>query len=160
MQANSPSPSKARQVAGNILIYLGGLMIFAGGCLKFAHVPKVVAEMTSLGFGGDKLTLVASLEVLAALLFVLRPLRSIGLLFVSSFLGGAICAHIQHGPYSAAVPPAMVLGFCWWGVFLRYPQAFWSIESSQLSTGQMATPEPGTERRIVGRPRAAADHAR
>ena len=139
MQTNSPSPSKARFLAGNILIYLGAFVLLAGGLTKFAHVPKVVAELTSLGLGGDKLTLVASLEVLAAFLFAIKPARSIGILFLSAYLGGAVCAHVQHGPYVAAVPPAIVLSICWLGVFLRYPQALWSVENSTLSTRQFAS---------------------
>jgi hypothetical protein len=128
--------SRKRQLAGNILIYFGAFGLFAGGCAKFAHVPKVVDQLTSMGLGGDKIILVASLEVLAALLFAFRPTRSFGLLFLSAYLGGAVCAHIQHGPFLSFLAPAIVLGVCWLGTFLRHPQAFWSIEDGKVSQKQ------------------------
>jgi hypothetical protein len=92
-----------------------------------------------MGLGGDKLTLVASLEVLAALLFVFRPVRSFGLLFLSSYLGGAVCAHVQQGPVFAFLPPAIVLGVCWLGTFLRHPQALWSIGDRKVNRKQYAS---------------------
>lgn len=127
---NSSSPSKTRQIAGNILVYLGGFALLGGGVTKFAHVPKVVAQMTSMGLGGDKLTLVASLEVLTALLFLFEPVRSIGLLLLSSFLGGAICAHVQSDQYFAVIPPMIVMSICWLGATLLHPQVLWSLHPS------------------------------
>jgi hypothetical protein len=131
--------SRKRQVAGNIMIYLGAFGLFAGGCAKFAHVPKVVDQLTSMGLGGDKLLLVASLEVLAALLFAFRPVRLFGVLFLSAYLGGAVCAHVQHGPFLSFLAPAIPLGACWLGTFLRHPQAFWSIDDSKFSSKQYAS---------------------
>ena len=92
-------PSEWRRRAGNIFIGIAGFVLLGSGSLKFAHVPEVVNEMTSLGLAGWKLNLVASLEVLSGLLFVLRPLRSLGLLIASAYLGAAICAHVQSDQY-------------------------------------------------------------
>jgi hypothetical protein len=137
MQTPHPSPSKARIVAGNILITLGGLALLGGGLAKFAHVPKVAAQMTLIGFSGDKLLLVATLEVLAALLVLFRPARPFGLLFVSSYLGGSICAHVQSNQYFEVVPPMIVMGICWLGVVLRHPQALWSAAAESGSAAQV-----------------------
>jgi hypothetical protein len=136
MNTDSPSPQKTRFMVGNILIYLGAFGLFAGGVAKFAHVPKVVEQLTSMGLGGSKLTLVASLEVLAAVLLAFRPVRSIGILFLSAYLGGAVCAHVQQGAIVAVNPPAMVLGICWLGVFLRHPQSLWSLRENSVSPRQ------------------------
>jgi hypothetical protein len=128
-------------MAGNILISLGGLGLVFGGLTKFAHVPKVAAQMTLIGFGGNKLLLVATLEVLAAFLVLFRATRPFGLLFVSSYLGGAICAHVQANQYREVVPAMIVLGICWLGVVLRHPQALWSAagESSNAAQFESAT---------------------
>lgn len=136
MNTVSPSPNKTRFIVGNILIYLGVFGLFAGGIAKFAHVPKVVEQLTSMGLGGSKLTLVASLEVLAAALLAFRPVRSIGILFLSAYLGGAVCAHVQQGAIVAVNPPAIVLGICWLGIFLRHPQSLWSLSESNVSPKQ------------------------
>jgi hypothetical protein len=136
MQSNYQPPSSARVMAGNISISLGGLGLVFGGLTKFAHVPKVAAQMTLIGFGGHKLLLVATLEVLAAFLVLFRATRPFGLLFVSSYLGGAICAHVQANQYGEVIPPMIVMGICWLGVALRHPQALWSPSGESSSAAQ------------------------
>jgi DoxX-like protein len=138
MNTDSPSPNRTRFIVGNILIYLGAFGLFAGGVAKFAHVPKVVEQLTSMGLGGSKLTLVASLEILSAVLLAFRPVRSVGILFLSAYLGGAVCAHVRHGAIVAVNPPAIVLAICWLGVFLRHPQSLWSLSENSTSPKQYA----------------------
>ena len=94
----NPSPvSKTRRITGNILMFLSGLMLLGSAGAKFAHVPQVVEQSAALGFMGSRLTFIAILEVTSALLFLIPLTRSIGLLLVSSYLGGAIATHMQHG---------------------------------------------------------------
>ncbi len=88
--------------------------------------------MTSLGLGGWKLTPVAGLELLSGLLFLLRPLRSLGLLVASAYLGAAICAHIAVDQFFAILPTMLVLGCCWLGTALRHPQMLWSFGERAL----------------------------
>jgi DoxX-like family len=124
---DSDVPGKTRRIIGNILIALAGVMLVGAGSAKFAHLPPVVAEMDSLNMTGWKLTAVASLELLAAFLFLLKPLRSVGLLVMSAYLGGAICAHLASDQYFAILPGTLALGFCWLGVALRHPKMLWSL---------------------------------
>jgi hypothetical protein len=115
-----------RQLAGQILVYIAGFGLLAAAVTKFAHLPPVVAQLTNAGFGGEKITLVASLELLSSLLFLLPVTRSIGLCFVSAFLGGAIATHVQAGEYAGAFAPALFLFVCWLGAWLRHPDVLWS----------------------------------
>src|SRR3989442_7465249 len=85
-----------RQVAGGVLIALGGLVLLASAAAKFARVPPIVAELGAFGFAGSKLMLIAAIEAVSALLFLIPRTRSAGLLLVSSYLGGAIATHVQH----------------------------------------------------------------
>jgi hypothetical protein len=126
-RAQAPAPTKHRRLAGNVLIGITCFILLGSGSLKFAQVPHVVAEMSSLSLAGWKLNLVAFLEVTSGLLFLLRPLRSIGLLVASAYLGAAICAHVQTDQYFAVLPTMAVLGCCWLGTALRHPQILWSL---------------------------------
>lgn len=108
---------------------LPGLGLGISAIAKFAHVPKVVDQMALAGFSDEKLTLVAALEILSAVLFLYPKTRSFGLLFLSAFLGGAICVHVQMGELPKAVGPAMFLTFAWIGSWLRHPQTYWSFHS-------------------------------
>ena len=129
--------SRTRRIAGNILIILPGLVLALSALVKFAHVPAVVNQMVASGFANGKLTLVAALELLSAALFLFPRTRSVGLLILSAFLGGAICTHVQLGEYSTAGGPSVVLLLAWIGTWLRHPQAFWSPNLPRPQTNQL-----------------------
>ena len=126
-------PSRPRSIAGTILLSLVALALFGGAAAKLAHVPRMVSELGALGFYGSRLTAIALLEIASALLFVLRPTRSLGLLLASAYLGGAIATHVGHG--SPWFQPALVLSLLWLGTYLRHPVILWSL-----------APRPGTVR--------------
>ena len=103
--------NRTRRIVGNVLIALSGLLLVASATAKFAHVPKLVSELGSMGFDGNKILFVAILEISSAVLFLVPVTRPTGLLLVCSFLGGAIATHLQHG--RSIVQPAVILGIVW-----------------------------------------------
>jgi hypothetical protein len=122
---NDQSISRKRIIAGRVLIFVVGSMLCASAGAKFAHVAKVVEEFDKLGFYGIKLNVVAVLEVLSAVLFLIPFTRSLGLLLVSSYLGGAIATHVQHN--QSPFGPSVILGLMWFGSWLRHPAILWSF---------------------------------
>ena len=127
--SNMPTGS-VRRTAGNILIFLGGLMLVASAATKFAHITPVVNQLAAIGFGGSRLMIIATLELCSAVLFLVPRTRSIGLLLISSYMGGAIAAHLGHG--EPVYQPAFVLALLWIGAYLGHPEILWSLK---LSTG-------------------------
>ena len=125
--------TRARRIAGSALILLPGLAVTMSAILKFAGVPSVVHTMAADGFSGSKLTLVAALEVVSASLFLFPRTRSFGVLVLSSFLGGAICTHVQTGEYPKAIGPVILLTLAWVGTWLRHPQALWSPDLARAA---------------------------
>jgi len=117
--------SSARGVAGNILIFLVGLVLFGSAISKFAHVPAVVKQLETIGFGGGRLMFIATLELLSAVLVLILRTRSVGLLLASAYMGGAIAAHLGHG--EPIYQPAFILGLLWAGCYLRHPELLWSF---------------------------------
>ena len=135
MQTNSSSPSKKRRITGTVVIVLGAVMLIGSAVAKFAHVPQVVAQLGAMGFDGSKLMFIRTLEILSAALFLIPATRSIGLLMVSAYMGGAIATHVVHD--QPAIQPAFVLAIFWLGAWLRHPEVLWSLfrptpESSPL----------------------------
>lgn len=124
MQKEYTSISRGRRVSGNTLIALGALVLLASATSKLAQIPKVIAELGAMGVHGNNVTFIAMLEVISALLFLLPATRSAGLLLVSSFLGGAIATHLEHG--QLIVQPSVVLLLIWLGTWFRHPEMFWS----------------------------------
>jgi DoxX-like protein len=135
---NDPKQNRTRRIGGNILIALPGLILVMSGMVKFAHVPAVVAQMAASGFAGGKLTLVAALELLSAGLFLYPRARSVGVLVLSSFLGGAICTHVQLGEYAKVLPTFILLSLVWIGTWLRHPEVLWSLSPAWQSQNNSA----------------------
>jgi len=125
----SGKQAHGRRLAGSILIILPGLAVAMSSIVKFAGVPAVVHQMAAQGFAGGKLTLVAALEILSAVLFLFPRTRSFGVLLLSSFLGGAICTHVRMGEYAKAIGPFILMILAWVGTWLRHPDALWSFTS-------------------------------
>ena len=123
-QTEHAHPSKIQRRVGTVLTTLIVLMLVASAGTKLAHVPSVVSQLAAIGITGARLTFVAALELLSALLFLIPATRSIGLLLISAFLGGAIATHLQHG--QSIVGPSFVLGVAWFGACIRHPEILWS----------------------------------
>jgi DoxX-like family len=116
-----------RAIGGLVLIVLPGLALTGSSIAKFAGIPAVSDSMAALGFSGAKLTFVAVLEIVGAALFLWKRTRSIGILWISAYLGGAICAHVRANEFQKAVSPAMVLALAGIGTWLRHPAMLWSM---------------------------------
>ena len=116
-----------KHTAGNIVIALTGLLLLGSAVAKLVHIPNVEMQMAAIGFGGNKLLFIGVLELGSAALFLLPLTRSIGLLLVSSYLGGAIATHVQHD--KPIFVPSILLLVIWLGVWLRHREALWSFRS-------------------------------
>src|SRR5579864_615512 len=132
MQTNS---GKGGAIAGSSMDYIVGFLLAGSSMAKFAGLPKVIEHLAALGFDGPKLTLIATLEILSAVLVLVPRTRVVGLLLASAYLGGAIATHIQHGQPPSQ--PAFVLALMWLGIWLRYPGFL-----SCFSTVTASTPSP------------------
>jgi len=125
MNSGVSSVSSQRAAAGKILISLGSVVLIGSSLAKFAHVSKVAIQLAAMGFDGDRLPAIAILEMASAVLFLVRSTRSIGLLSVSAYMGGAIATHVGHG--SSPAQPGFVLLLLWVGAYLCHPQILWSF---------------------------------
>lgn len=118
--------------SGTALIFVLSLLLIGSAAAKF--VPKPASQMAMLGFSGNSLLLISFLEATSAVLVMIPQSRSLGLLLVSAYLGGAIAAHIGHAQLLAALRPAIVLAIFWTAVWLRNPEMLWSLAASASSS--------------------------
>ena len=132
---NAFAIKRLRGLVGLVMIVLSSLALVGSSIAKFAAIEPVQTQMAKLGFAGDKLTLIAILEITGAIGFLLPRTRSVGLLWVSSYLGGAICAHVQAGEFDKAISPAIVLLLSWAGTWLRHPEMLWSMRGERSGSG-------------------------
>jgi hypothetical protein len=146
---------------GNGLIKFCAFGLAVSSAVKFLHPAKPVAYMQYLGYEHEKLYFIAAIELLTAVLFFVRSTRSVGLLLVSSYFGGAIAAHLANHPFAGGGPflafnashhylgtlPAMLFLACAWiGVWLGNPESLWSFAertNSRSREGANRTRVPG-----------------
>jgi hypothetical protein len=127
-----------RQKLGIGLIYFSGLGLIGSSILKFIQPAKVVAYLAFLGYANDKYFFIAAIELVIAIMFLIRSTRPAGLLLLSSYLGGAISAHLAshpsivggpflmftaNHPYLSTLPPDAFLLAAWFGTRLSPTEA-------------------------------------
>ena len=79
--------------------------------MKFSGVLGVVHQMAHAGFIGGKLVIVATFELLSAVLFLYPMSPPFGLVFLSAFLGVAVCTHVQMGELQESCLPECSQGW-------------------------------------------------
>lgn len=112
--------SKFQKVAGWVLVSLvSAALAFAGAGKVFGFAPpEVVEAMTKVGIL-DRMPLIGIGALVTSLLLFLPRTASLGVLFASSYWGGAILFHLVAGDSFAA--PAVLLAMTWAGTALRGP---------------------------------------
>jgi hypothetical protein len=118
--------SKTRRIAAWILTGLLSALFVASAAAKLFQVEEAVKGFTELGLG-DHLILIGVGELVSAILFFIPRTTSLGLLLLSSYMGGAIVTHMQHGqPYIAQ---SVILVLIWVAGYLRHPEVLQSFRS-------------------------------
>jgi hypothetical protein len=138
---------KAVHIVANVFMFFGGLALIGSGLAKLAHVPKVVTQMGAFGFDGNRLMLIAVIEIVSAALFLVPITRSIGLLLVSAYMGGAIATHIGHG--QSPIQPAFLLTLIWLVAWLRHPQILWSLDRHRFQPPQNSRQQHTANRQAI-----------
>jgi hypothetical protein len=134
---------EARIPAGGIVITVGGVLLLLSAATKFAHSSAITTQLNAFGFNNIKLTYIAVLETISALLLLAPATRSIGLLLVCSYMGGAVATHVQHN--HSFLQPAAVLFSLWFGTWLRHPEVLWSLRENQTGRSPAASFMPTKE---------------
>ncbi len=106
---------------GRVLSALPLLLLLLAGAMAFKGGPQVVEGMKKFGYGENLIRLVATLELLAAVLYAIPRTAVFGAIFMTAFLGGAVATHVRIGDpgYPLAVVTAT---FAWLGLYLREPR--------------------------------------
>src|SRR5262249_5514647 len=134
-------PGKARRVAAWVLTGLISLLFVVSAAAKLARAQPVVENFEKWGLG-DYVILIGVGELLSALLFLIPRTNSAGLLLLSSYMGGAIVTHMQHG--EAFVAQSAVLVLIWVAGYLRHPEVLQSFRGAGVGVRQSeATGFPG-----------------
>jgi len=117
--------SKGRKITGWVIAGLITAMLLFSAMGKFT-MPEMAENFAIWGLG-DWLTIIAIGEILSALLFLLPKTNILGVLLLSSHMGGAIIVHMGHG--ESFVVQSIILIFIWATGFVRHPELMVKIKS-------------------------------
>lgn len=110
--------SKGNRITGWVIAGLVTAMLVMSAVMKLVS-PEMAANFERWGLGEWRVVIALG-EIVSALLFLFPVTNRLGLLLLSSYLGGAILAHMSHAePF---VAPAVILVVVWVGGFVRDPQ--------------------------------------
>ncbi|MCX6121707.1 MAG: DoxX family protein [Ignavibacteriales bacterium] len=121
--------SKTRKIAGWVLASLLFALLLMSGVMKIlasgSSDSEVVKSIIKYGLEG-KIILIATGELVSALLFLIPKTSSLGTLLLSSHFGGAIATHMEHG--EAYFPVVVILLLMWVTNYLRNPEMLSSFK--------------------------------
>ncbi len=97
------------------------LMLLISAAAKFIQPPGMEESLKPIGWRGDQLYWLDTLEMAVALVYLIPRTAVLGAILVTGYMGGAIATHVRIGDYF--ILPHILIGvLIWLGVWLRDPR--------------------------------------
>lgn len=111
---------KVKNITGWIVSGAVSLALAGSALDKIILSQHAIQMGTSFGLSPETYRLLGVIEILSVILFVIPRTAMLGLLLLSSYLGGAITTHLLHS--QGILFPAMLESLIWIGACLRLPE--------------------------------------
>ena len=106
--------------AGRIISALAGLPLLVSAGFKVSGNPQIAQGFAHLGLPISMLVLLAVLEAVSAILYLIPMTSVVGAILVTGYMGGAIVTHLRVGE-SVGVQVLIPI-LAWLGLYLREPR--------------------------------------
>lgn len=104
---------------GRVISALPVLMLGAGGVYALSNPAMMKEGLAAQGWPVEVAPYLATLEVIAAVLYLIPRTAVLGAILCTGYLGGAIASHVRAAEAPMAIP-AIVLGvLVWLGLWFR-----------------------------------------
>ncbi len=95
--------------------------VFIGSAVgKFTANAEALENAKFWGLSASNFTLIALIELLSVILFVIPRTGILGTLLLAAYMGGAIATHLEHG--ISIIAPCIVQAFVWIVAVYRFPE--------------------------------------
>ncbi|WP_345211938.1 DoxX family protein [Mucilaginibacter gynuensis] len=111
---------KIKNIVGWTLSGIVLLLLTASATDKISGSEHALAMTRSFGISPDTYRSLGIIELISAVLFMIPRTGLPGLLLLSSYLGGAIATHLQHG--QSICFPAAIEALVWITAVIRFPE--------------------------------------
>jgi hypothetical protein len=112
--------SKTKKISGWTLSGIILLLMAASAIDKISSSAHSLDMTHSFGITPAVYRVLGIIELTSVILFIIPRTGVLGLLLLSSYLGGAIATHLQHG--QSVIFPAAIEALIWITALIRYPQ--------------------------------------
>ena len=89
---------------------------------KLTSDPWYVGEWQRIGWETPALPFIASLQLVAIVLFVIPPTAVLGAVLLTGYMGGAIASYVRIGELYPPLVPLTTALLAWLGIYLREPR--------------------------------------
>ena len=89
---------------------------------KLTEDPWYVREWGHIGWQVEKLPWIASLQLVAIVLFLIPRTAVLGAILLTGYMGGAIASYVRIGELKPPLVPLTTAMLAWLGIFLREPR--------------------------------------
>jgi hypothetical protein len=113
--------SKPARIISIVLKVLVALMFVMSGVMKLTHSKEIVDGFNKGGLG-NYIDVIAVIELLSVILYLIPKTSRLGFLLVTAYLGGAIVTQMAGG--QLPIPSASILALAWISMFLSNKAMF------------------------------------
>jgi hypothetical protein len=113
-------PSKGLFYTGWVLTGLVGVFLLFGGVNAWIASPQVVAGTAKFGFPPGFLHILAPIEFLCGLIYLIPRTAVFGALLITAYCGGAVVTHL-HASDPAWYGAIIFCIIAWAGLLMRRP---------------------------------------
>lgn len=117
--------NKTKKIAGWTLSGIVLLLMAASAIDKISGSTHSLEMTRSFGIAPDIYRLLGIVELTSVILFMFPRTGLLGLLLLSSYLGGALATHLQHG--QSVIFPAVIEAVIWIAALIRFPP-LWQVK--------------------------------
>ncbi|MDJ1484308.1 DoxX family protein [Cytophagaceae bacterium YF14B1] len=112
--------AKTKNIIGWSLSGLLAVLLIASAIDKILSTQHAIEMASGFGISAKQYMLLGIIEIVSVILFLYPKTGILGLLLLSSYLGGAIATHLQHN--QDIVFPAVLEAIAWLSAVIRYPE--------------------------------------
>ena len=112
--------SKKRNILNWVLAALVAFIFISSATMKLTGSPEVLKMAEGFGFDKTTFTLIAIVELVSVVLFLIPRTGVLGTLLLAAYMGGAIVTHLSHG--DSIVTVCIIQAFVWIVAIIRFPE--------------------------------------
>lgn len=112
--------SKTKNIINWVLAGLVGFIFVGSAISKLTGGEEALKMATGIGLDANAFRMVAIVELISVILFIIPRTGILGTLLLAAYMGGAIATHLEHN--QSIIAPAAIQAFVWIVAVIRFEE--------------------------------------